>query len=90
MRSILEGERSPRADVVALNAALALLVGEHVESLLEGLLRARKSLADGSARAVFDAVRGRPQAEDGDRLNDILQRLYAAKAVALEDEKARE
>jgi anthranilate phosphoribosyltransferase len=57
LRAILGGERSPRADVVALNAALALLVAEHVESLLEGLLRARKALAEGSARAVFDAVR---------------------------------
>jgi anthranilate phosphoribosyltransferase len=57
LRSILEGERSPRSEVVALNAALALLVAEHVESLLEGLLRARTSLSDGSARAVFDAAR---------------------------------
>lgn len=65
LRAILEGERSPRAEVVALNAALALLVAEHVESLLEGLLRARTSLADGSARAVFDAARnaGKPKIE---------------------------
>ena len=57
LRAILEGERSPRADVVALNAALALVVAERAGGIAEGLTLARRSLADGSAYAVFDRLR---------------------------------
>jgi anthranilate phosphoribosyltransferase len=57
LRSILEGERSPRADVVALNAALVLVVAERARDIGEGLILARRSLADGSAHAVFDRLR---------------------------------
>ena len=49
--AILDGERSPRADVVALNAALALDIAGVVDTLAAGLQRAREALADGSARA---------------------------------------
>jgi len=55
LRAVLEGERSPCADVIALNAALALVVAERVESLREGLERARASLRDGAALAVLEA-----------------------------------
>ncbi|MBC5809996.1 MAG: anthranilate phosphoribosyltransferase [Candidatus Eremiobacteraeota bacterium] len=55
--AILEGERSPRTDVVALNAALALLVADRAESLGEGLALARASLQSGAALAVFEAAR---------------------------------
>jgi len=57
LRAILGGEQSPRAGVVALNAALALVVAERAGSLKEGLGEARRTLSDGSARAVFDALR---------------------------------
>jgi len=57
LRAILEGERSPRADVIALNAALVLVVAERVDDLAEGLALARRALADGSAYAVFDRLR---------------------------------
>ncbi len=57
LRAILEGERSPRADVVALNAALGLVVTECASSLAEGLALARKCLAGGAALAVFESVR---------------------------------
>jgi anthranilate phosphoribosyltransferase len=57
LRAILEGERSPRADVVALNAALALVVAERAADIAEGLALAQRSLADGSAYAVFDRLR---------------------------------
>ena len=53
--AILRGERSPRAGVVALNAALALLVAESVDSIEEGLARAHRVLADGSALGVLQA-----------------------------------
>ncbi|MFY9781392.1 MAG: anthranilate phosphoribosyltransferase [Candidatus Baltobacteraceae bacterium] len=57
LRAILEGERSPRAEVVALNAALALVVTERAASLPEGLALARECLAGGAALAVFESVR---------------------------------
>jgi anthranilate phosphoribosyltransferase len=57
LRSILEGERTPRADVVALNAALVLVVAERAADLADGLALARASLAGGAALAVFDRLR---------------------------------
>jgi anthranilate phosphoribosyltransferase len=56
-RAILEGERSPRADVIALNAALALVVSERAGSFREGLDLAHSSLQDGAALAVLEALR---------------------------------
>jgi anthranilate phosphoribosyltransferase len=55
--SLLQGERSPRADVVALNAGLGLLVVERVESLREGMEAARTSMRKGAALAVLEALR---------------------------------
>jgi anthranilate phosphoribosyltransferase len=57
LRSLLEGERSPRSDVVALNAALALIVARRAGSMREGLSLARTSLSDGSALEVFESLR---------------------------------
>ncbi|MDE2570892.1 MAG: anthranilate phosphoribosyltransferase [bacterium] len=57
LESILSGERSPRADVVALNAALALQVAGLVEELREGLALARQSIAQGAALATLQAMR---------------------------------
>ena len=56
LRDVLAGERSPRADVVALNAALALVVAERAANLGEGLERARISLREGAALAIFEAA----------------------------------
>ncbi len=57
LRSLLEGERSPRAAVVALNAALALIVARRAGSMREGLGLAHASLSDGSALGVFESLR---------------------------------
>jgi anthranilate phosphoribosyltransferase len=57
LRSILEGEQTPRADVVALNAALVLVVAERAADLREGLELARSSLRTGAALDVFDRLR---------------------------------
>jgi len=57
LRSILEGERTPRADVVALNAALVLVVAERAADLAEGLAMARASLRSGAALDVFERLR---------------------------------
>ena len=55
--AILCGERSPRADVIALNAALALVVAGRAVDLHDGLALARASLQSGAARDVFDRLR---------------------------------
>ena len=60
---ILGGERSPRADVVCLNAALAFVVAGRAGSIDEGLVLARSSIDEGKARGALDALRGRPQME---------------------------
>jgi anthranilate phosphoribosyltransferase len=61
----LGGERSPRADVVALNAALALVVAGVAESIPEGLSQARRSIAEGAALAALTALRGDAATEVG-------------------------
>jgi anthranilate phosphoribosyltransferase len=58
LTAILEGERSPRADLVVLNAALALVVASAAEDIPEGMQRARNAVTSGSARAALDALRG--------------------------------
>ena len=58
--AILDGERSPRADVVALNAALALVVAGEAVDVHDGLARARTSIETGRARAALDALRSEP------------------------------
>jgi anthranilate phosphoribosyltransferase len=55
--AILRGERSPRADLIALNAALTLVVAERAESLREGLEAAYASVRNGAALAVLEALR---------------------------------
>jgi len=49
--SVLKGERSPRADVVALNAAAAIYVAGKAASIREGLDAARNALDSGKALA---------------------------------------
>lgn len=57
LTAILAGERSPRADLVALNAALALVVASAAADIDEGLERARASIASGAAQEALDALR---------------------------------
>ena len=56
--AILGGERSPRADLVVLNAALALVVADAATGINDGMGRARAAIASGAARAALDALRG--------------------------------
>ena len=58
LTKILAGERSPRADLVALNAALALVVADAAADINDGMERARAAIASGAARAALDALRG--------------------------------
>ena len=61
--AILGGERSPRADVVCLNAALAFVVAGRAQSVDEGLVLARNTISKGNALRALDALRSRPQME---------------------------
>jgi anthranilate phosphoribosyltransferase len=55
-RRVLDGERGPVHDVVALNAAAALVVADRAATLAEGFELARASLADGAAAAALDRL----------------------------------
>jgi anthranilate phosphoribosyltransferase len=55
IRGILEGKRSPAADIVVLNAAAALYVGGLAEDLRDGAALARKSIESGAARKTLEA-----------------------------------
>jgi len=57
LEAIVAGERSPRADVVALNAALVLVVAGAAGDLAEGLREARAATSDGRAHAMLARVR---------------------------------
>jgi anthranilate phosphoribosyltransferase len=57
LMDILAGERSPRADLVALNAALALVVAGAAADINDGMERARAAIAGGAARGALDALR---------------------------------
>ena len=54
---ILQGERSGRADVVALNAGLALHVSGKARDMAEGLDLARETLRSGKAYALLNEVK---------------------------------
>jgi anthranilate phosphoribosyltransferase len=56
IRDILDGNESPRRDVVLLNAAAALVAAGRVKSIKEGIPRAAFSLDSGAARVKLDAL----------------------------------
>ena len=54
LTDILAGEKSPRRDVVLLNAAAAIAAGGRVDSLEEGLEKARVSIDSGKALQALE------------------------------------
>ena len=48
-REILRGEKSPKADIVLLNAAAAIYIGEKAKNFSEGLEIAREMISSGKA-----------------------------------------
>jgi anthranilate phosphoribosyltransferase len=57
LMKILGGEQSPRADLVRLNAALALVVAGVAEDIPDGMEHARAAITTGTARDALDALR---------------------------------
>jgi anthranilate phosphoribosyltransferase len=56
IRKVLAGEKSPRRDVVLMNAAAALVAAGKADELSEAMPLAAKSLDSGAARAKLDAL----------------------------------
>ena len=56
IREVLSGARSPRRDVVLLNASAALVAAGRADSLGEALPLAERSIDSGAARAKLDAL----------------------------------
>jgi anthranilate phosphoribosyltransferase len=56
IREILAGKKSPRRDVVLLNAAAALVAAGRANAIVEGLPLAAESLDSGAAQAKLDAL----------------------------------
>lgn len=57
MTRLLGGEAGPFADLVAVNAGATIHVAGHAETLLEGIAKARHSVASGKALASLEALR---------------------------------
>jgi anthranilate phosphoribosyltransferase len=56
LQRILAGEKGPRRDIAALNAAAALVVGEKARDLREGLALAAEAIDSGKARKTLAAL----------------------------------
>jgi anthranilate phosphoribosyltransferase len=56
IRSVLAGEKGPRYDIAALNAAAALVVAEQAVNLGAGLQLARAAIDSGAARRTLETL----------------------------------
>jgi anthranilate phosphoribosyltransferase len=56
VRAVLNGEQSPRRDVVVLNAAAALVAAGRADRLAEGIPLAVRSIDSGAAVAKLHAL----------------------------------
>jgi anthranilate phosphoribosyltransferase len=56
IQAILHGHEGPATRVVLANAAAALLAAERVETLAQGVLRAREAVTSGRARQVLERL----------------------------------
>jgi anthranilate phosphoribosyltransferase len=56
IRKILAGEKSPRRDIVLMNAAAALVAAGRADSLAEAMPLAAQSIDSGAARKKLDAL----------------------------------
>lgn len=56
VRGILEGRPGPARDIVLVNAAAALLVAGSVQTMSEGMARAREALDEGRAAAALERL----------------------------------
>lgn len=57
IEEVFAGVSSPEADLIAVNAAAALVVADLAESLVDAVALTRRALAEGRARDVLDRLR---------------------------------
>ena len=57
LMDILEGDISPRRDIVLINAAYALYIAERVENISDGLEAARQSIDRGQAKRKLEQLK---------------------------------
>ena len=58
IKSILNGEKGPKRDIVLLNAAAGIVVGGQAETLKDGLESAKKSVDSGVALNILNQLAG--------------------------------
>jgi len=58
IKSILNGEKGPKRDIVLLNAAAGIVVGGQAETLKDGLESAKKSVDSGLALNILNQLAG--------------------------------
>jgi anthranilate phosphoribosyltransferase len=56
IREILDGKRSPRRDVVLINAAAALMAAERAHDFKQGVALAAQSIDSGSAKKKLEEL----------------------------------
>ncbi len=56
LTQILEGQPGPRRDIVLLNAAAAIVVGDKAKTLSDGLIAAQESIDSGRAKGKLDQL----------------------------------
>ena len=56
LRSVLEGEKGPRRDVVVMNAAAALVAGNRTSNIKEGVRIAKEVIDNGQALKKLDEL----------------------------------
>ncbi|VAW65149.1 Anthranilate phosphoribosyltransferase, partial [hydrothermal vent metagenome] len=56
IKSVLDNQAGPAKDIVSLNAGAAIYVCGLASSLAEGVEKAQSVIADGRARAKFEAL----------------------------------
>ncbi len=57
MTRLLGGEAGPFADLVAVNAGATIHVAGHADTVLDGIAKARQSIASGKALAALEALK---------------------------------
>ncbi|MDP8212231.1 MAG: anthranilate phosphoribosyltransferase [Candidatus Zapsychrus exili] len=57
VKSILQGEKGAKRDIVLVNAAYALYVAERVKNILDGLELARETIDSGAAKLKLDELK---------------------------------
>ena len=58
IKSILNGEKGPKRDIVLLNAAAGIVVGGQAETLNDGLESAKESVDSGVALNILNQLVG--------------------------------